>query len=391
MRKSLELNLSLLFFKRSLGIGKYPVLMIAFATSFIIVIISLAEGFDGELVAKLIGVSSHIELTTDDGYGFSDYDKFIGRMKKEKEREIKGISAHFTTDAILSKDGASTGVRMIGVDLENERSVSPFFPAVINREKTNFLIVGSALFKKMGLKTGDEMKVTTLSRENIFEAAATFEIGIYDYDMSFVYCDIKTLQKILGFENIATSVLIRLENSSLADPFAEELNREFAGRNIVVRTWKDANKSLFTTIKIERAVLYFIIFLTIVLANIGIAFILALNVFRRAKSMAIMEALGTPSDKIARIFLYEGFFFGISGLLAGLACGIAACVLLGWLSPAVPKEITMYYNVTRLPIKLNYLNIFIISAIEIAVLFASATLSARSISRRELLETLRNN
>ncbi len=391
MRKNLELSLSLLFFKRSGSIGKYPVLMIAFATCFIIVIISLAEGFDGELVAKLIGVSSHIELTTDDGYGFSDYEKFIARMKKEKGSQIKGISPHFMTDAILSKDGSSTGVRIIGVDPESERSVSPFFPAMIKHETPNFLAVGSALFKKMNLKTGDEIKVTTLSRENVFEAAATFEIGIYDYDMSFVYCDIKTLQKVLGFENIATSVLIRLENSSLADPFAEDLNREFAGKNIVARTWKDANKSLFATIRIERAVLYFIIFLTIVLANIGIAFILALNVFRRARSMAIMEALGTPSEKIARVFLYEGLFFGISGLLIGLACGVAACSLLGWLSPAVPKEITMYYSVTRLPIKLNHMNVFIISAIEIAVLFASALLSARSISRGELLNTLRNN
>ncbi|EKD68691.1 MAG: hypothetical protein ACD_47C00482G0001, partial [uncultured bacterium] len=93
-----ELYLAWAFFKKSLSYGKYPLIMIAAAAAMVILIISVAEGLDDELLSKLIGAGSHIEITTSDGFGFSDYESFIDKIKKENAGLVAGITPRFTAD-----------------------------------------------------------------------------------------------------------------------------------------------------------------------------------------------------------------------------------------------------------------------------------------------------
>lgn len=421
------------FASRSAGLGVYPFLMIAFATTFIIVIISVAEGFDGELVSKMIGVSSHVEVASSDGFGFSEYDRFISDVRSKFGGRVAGIAPRFVTDAIISHGEFSSGIRLVGVDATRETAVSPFFPkdpfflarsplpagrrnvrsaegmelgdfsgsgaaagtretGVLREASGNgFFLAGTVLSRKLSMKPGSIAKVTTLSKDVRFFLSGTFEIGVYDYDFSFAFCDLAALQKALSYEGVATSVMIRLRDETDAEDFADDLKSAFPKAKFSIRTWREANKSLFATIAIERTVLYIIIFLTVVLANIGIAFISALNVFRRAKSVAIMRALGTPQETVAGAFFYEGVIIGSLGLAAGVAAGVALAAFIGYLAIGVPAEVAIYYSVSTVPVKISPFPVFAVAVIEAVVLLLTCLISAKSLNEVEVLETLRNN
>lgn len=393
-----EFQLALSFFIRNFKFGKFPFFMVALAAALVIVIISVAEGLDNELINKLIGVTSHIELTTADGLGFSNYDKFIREIMTKYGDKFAGVAPRFISDTILSKDEFTAGIRLIGIDPIYERDVSLFLPKKLdtaenavskNREK-DFFAVGKVLFERFKMKKGEKVKITTLRHENFFEVTSTFEIGIYDYDISFAFCDIKKLQTLLGYEGVATSILIRLNDIKDTDGFADILKRDIANKEIIVKTWKDINKSLFATIKIERAVLYLIILLTVLIANISIAFIVIMNIYRRSKSVAIMSALGTPENKIARVFFIEGFIMGIAGLITGGILGIALVNFIDRSGIGVPSEISIYYSITKIPACLNYNNILTIGVIEFIVLIAACYFSTRKIFTSSIIDNLKN-
>ena len=418
-----ELYLAWAFFKKSLSYGKYPLIMIAAAAAMVILIISVAEGLDDELLSKLIGAGSHIEITTSDGFGFSDYESFIDKIKKENSGLVAGITPRFTADAIISKDEYSTGIRLIGADFTSESSVSSFFPergtiysklltmaekkpgrteaAAAEKRKTAspgedrpdfpYLITGKVLYDKFKLAPGDHMKITTINSEARFEPLATFEIGIYDYDFSYCFCEIQTLQKLMGYEGVATSILVRLSDISRAEEFAAKLKNSIKDDTIVVKTYRQVNKSLFAAIKVERMVLFFIIFLALALANMAVAFVISQNVYRRAKTIAIMNALGAKINSVMSIFFYEGLICGVLGLAAGVTGGILAGLAIEWMNFRVPYEITLYYSVTTIPVKLNYINILIISSIELFVLLVSSMAAARKILNTDIIESLRNS
>jgi len=432
MPAKFEYWLAARFAKKSAGMGVYPFLMIAFATTFIIVIISVAEGFDGELISKMIGVSSHIEISSSEGFGFSDYEKFIADARAKFGARIAGIAPRFIADAIISNNDLASGIRLVGVDSTREASVSPFFPkdvfflakspaapgakkdrgpekfelgdfdvaraagtrevmAAREASGNGFFLAGTVLASKLSILPGSIVKITTLSKDVRFFLSGTFEVGVYDYDFSFAFCDLASLQKALDYEGVATSVMVRLNDESDADDFAADLKAAFPNAKFSVKTWQEANKSLFATISIERTVLYIIIFLTAVLANIGIAFISALNIFRRAKSIAIMRALGTPAETISCAFFYEGAMIGMAGLAAGAIAGISLALFLGYLEVGVPAEVAVYYSVKTVPVRLNFVSITLVAAIEAAVLLLTCLASVKSLNDEEVLDTLRNN
>lgn len=423
LKINFELYLAWAFFKKSLSYGKYPVIMIAAAAAMVILIISVAEGLDDELVTKLVGAGSHIEITTSDGFGFSDYESFVEKIKKENAGLVAGVTPRFTADAIISKDEYSAGVRLVGADFTSESSVSSFFPrrediyekllavAETGREKDSaaakrsrsaaapgekrpdfpYLITGKILYDKFRMSPGERVKVTTVNSEAHFEPLATFEIGIYDYDFSYCFCEIGTLQKLLGYEGVATSILVRLKDISRSEEFAEKLQNSIRDETIVVRTYRQVNKSLFAAIKVERMVLFFIIFLALALANMAVAFVISQNVYRRSRTISIMNALGAKMESVMSVFFYEGLICGLIGLAAGVAAGVCGGVALDWFNIGVPREITLYYSVTTIPVKLNYANILIISAIELFVLLASSMAAARKILRTDIIESLRNS
>lgn len=421
-----EFYMARAFFYKSLAHAKYPVIMVAAAAALVILIISVAEGLDGELVSKIIGASSHVEITTSDGFGFSGYEGFIDKIKKGDSGLIAGITPRLAADSIISKDEYSAGIRLIGTDFTSESLVSPFFPrhediyskalaaaeikkpqpGAAHRGKTPasagsgeggpaaelpILLAGKALYDKFKMSPGGRLKVTTITSEAYFSPAATFEIGIYDYDISYCFCDIKALQKLLNYDGIATSILVKLNDIGKADEFAKKIKNELNDDSIIIRTYRQINKSLFATIKIERMVLFLIIFLSLALANMAVAFVISQNVHRRSKTIAIMNALGADTFSITKIFFYEGLIYGVIGLAIGAAAGIGGCFLIDWISIGVPREVTLYYSVTSVPVKLNYINILIISSIELFVLLLSSVAAARKIFKTDIIESLRNS
>jgi lipoprotein-releasing system permease protein len=91
--------------------------------------------------------------------------------------------------------------------------------------------------------------------------------------------------------------------------------------------WQEANRQLFAALALERRMGIIILALIILMAALNITTTLILVVVERRADIAILSAMGARARSIMYVFMIEGACVGIVGALAGVALGLAACVV----------------------------------------------------------------
>jgi lipoprotein-releasing system permease protein len=99
------------------------------------------------------------------------------------------------------------------------------------------------------------------------------------------------------------------------------------GKNFVVETRYEQNRSLYAVMQVEKWVIYGILSLILVVAAFNMIGALTMLVLEKQKDIAVLKAMGASNQMVQRIFLSEGI------LLAGLggATGILLAVIVCWL------------------------------------------------------------
>jgi len=90
----------------------------------------------------------------------------------------------------------------------------------------------------------------------------------------------------------------------------------------VIENWKEQNEELLSGLegqRISSAIIQIVIIASVVIA---IASVLAISVLQKSPEIGILKAIGINDFNASLIFLYEGFFLGLVGSLAGLVLGV---------------------------------------------------------------------
>ena len=96
-----------------------------------------------------------------------------------------------------------------------------------------------------------------------------------------------------------------------------------------VRTWQDLNPDLTASMKLERMGAFLAILLITLVATFNIMGTIARSAIERRGDISVLKAMGAQDRLIFRIFLWEGVLVGATGVVLGLALGLAGCWVLG--------------------------------------------------------------
>ena len=77
------------------------------------------------------------------------------------------------------------------------------------------------------------------------------------------------------------------------------------------------NRNLFSALKLEKAVMFIILTLIILVAAFNIISSLIMLVMEKTRDIAILKAMGATDGSIRRIFVLQGFIIGILGTTLG--------------------------------------------------------------------------
>src|SRR5213075_473970 len=88
------------------------------------------------------------------------------------------------------------------------------------------------------------------------------------------------------------------------------------------QTWIDMNKQYFEAVRLERTVMFFLLFFIVLVAAFGIMSTLITTTVQKRREIGIVKALGASVSQIVWIFLGQGAITGLFGTVTGLGLGM---------------------------------------------------------------------
>ena len=251
----------------------------------------------------------------------------------EWEPGVFGVSPQVATQAFYNNGPIQLSGTISGVDIDRENRLynltSRLKSGNLSALKTNpdGLIMGVTLARKLNVRTGDKVTVTTPTGSvRILRVVGTFGFGISTVDNTKSYANLSTVQELLQRDpSYITDIHVKMTDPMQAIPFGKQLRTVYG---YYTEDWATANSAILAGEKIRNMLTYVVSITLLVVAGFGIYNIMNMTVINKIKDIAILKATGFDGRDIVAIFLLQALFIGFTGGLLGLAIGFGLSSLL---------------------------------------------------------------
>ena len=327
------------------------VLGVTLGVTVLILVISVMTGFDRELRQKVIDFDAHILVTSEDV--LRDW-----RSLKTKIDHVPGVVAtapYVQGPVIVEFQNRRLAPLIRGVDPKQEENVVPLRKFVkqgkldldgesvvlgIDIARKLQINIGDKLtiyspgnlgqildgIKKLENSKGDEEKAAIDELRDVIlpkELAVTgiFETGHYIHDSEFLLVPLYIGQELYGLGDALHGITVKTENPYSAERVKDEIEN-FLTPPQFAQTWIDMNRQYFEAVRLERTVMFFLLFFIVVVAAFGIMSTLITVTVQKRREIGIVKALGANISQIIWVFLGQGTVVGLFGTLTGLGLGM---------------------------------------------------------------------
>ena len=380
---------------------------IALGVTTLITVISVMNGFEKELRARILGAISHATIEPYEGE-FREWPQLIETV--EEHDEVIG-AAPYTSQGVWIQGRESSGALIRGVDPEYEIRVSDVEANMMSGSLTNLeageygIILGIGLASRLRVGPGDKVTVIapTLKASPIgasplmrrFTVIGAFEFGEFENDSALAMVHIQDAGRLLRMppESIG-GIRLKLEDMDQAWQVAREISGQLEG-SYRVRDWSQERGNLFQAVRTEKTVMWVILSLIIAVAAFNIISTLVMVVTDKQSDIAILKTMGTSSGTVMRIFIIQGSLIGIIGTILGVIGGVLLALNVGTVVPFLeqlfgynlfPADI---YYITELPSELRSSDVVKFSLLSLAMSLVATLYPSWRASRTHPVEALR--
>lgn len=370
------------------------VLGVSVGVAALITTLAVMSGFQNDIKKKVIGAQAHILVL-----GAMPQDRAQNLQKEiSKLKYVKATAPNILGQAIINFDKRSQGVVVRGLDPAQESQTSDL---VSNLAEGSFeskdgsapLVLGSELAFNMGVDIGDSVVLVSpssiaggLPKMKRFKVTGVVKTGYYEFDNSMVYTDITSAADFLGIHGQVTGLSVKLKHLDDAQKVAP-LIENIAGYQFAVRTFAQLNGTLYAALKLEKAVMFIILSLIILVASLNITSNLILFGTEKLRDIGIMRAMGAGPARIRRIFLLEGLFIGSAGIISGFLLAMFLCWVIATFNIVqLPGDI---YYLTKVPVSLEISDVLSVILGSYFLCFLSALYPAYKASKINPVDAIR--
>ena len=311
---------------------------IALGVAALIVVLSVMNGFQHELRARILSVVSHVQLS---GPGDALADWRTVALKSLEHPRVREAAPYVNAQGMLTYGQGVRGAIVRGVIPELEDRVAEIGRhmragtlAELKAGEFN-IVLGGELARALGATTGDKValiapqgRVTpagVIPRLKQFTVVGTFEIGMFEYDSGLALVHLEDAQKLYQLGGRVSGVRLKLDDLFTARTVARELAVALSP-DVYAADWTRSHANFFRAVEIEKRVMFIILTLIVAVAAFNIVSTLVMLVTDKQADIAILRTLGAAPSSILQIFVVQGAMIGVIGTLLGVVGG----VLLGW-------------------------------------------------------------
>jgi lipoprotein-releasing system permease protein len=365
-------------------IAGFSLLGIALGVATLIIVMSVMNGFRAELLGRILGLNGHITLYARAGAQIPDYDAIVNRLRGL--RDVVTAAPLAQGQALATANSVAGPALVRGMALQDLRDRTLISNNIKKGSLDDFVddgvLIGTRMATRMGLSVGDLITfinpqgtataVGTIPRVKAYKVAAIFNVGMYEYDNTYVYMPFESAQIFFRSPDGANAIEIVLDNADRSSQVGFVI-AGIVGPDIQVVDWQQANSSYFTAVQVERNVMFLILTLIILVAAFNIISSMIMLVKDKGHDIAILRTMGATRSMVMRIFFMSGASVGVIGTLAGLLLGVAFTLnietIREWLQALTGTTIfdpTIYF-LSHLPARLEWLEVVQIVAMALAL------------------------
>jgi lipoprotein-releasing system permease protein len=384
----LPFKIAVRFLKSSKGQTVLIAIGIAIGVSVQIFIGSLIQGLQKSLIDKTIGNSSQITVASNkDDKTIDNFEQKISQIKASDSR-IEKISPSADSPAFIKVSDKSAPILIRGLNLDDKDLYninSKIYEGSVPKNLYEVLI-GKNLKEELKLNIGDKISLITpngKTKESII--TGFYDLKVSAINKSWIITTLKTSQDIFDFGNKVTSIEMQLNSKDVfkADEIAVKVKDKLSDNNVKVDNWKDQNEELLGGLNGQSVSSLMIQVFVLISVTLGIASVLAVTVVQKSKQIGILKAMGIKDRDASKIFLYQGLLLGIAGAILGIIFGITLMVVF-------TKFALNPDGTPIIPLYLDYKFIAISGSIAVASASIAALIPARSSSKLEPIEVIKN-
>ena len=366
----------------------------------LIITLSVLGGFERTIKENVISFTAHLQLV-----GFQN--QLLPNPRQAMETvlseypEVKNIAPYISREGMIRSAATTDGVLIKGVDPNNDISAAKTHLiegvyGLDQRERgSEGIILGRRLAQKLEVSVGDRVMLmalggssVTLSQTRVmqFEVRGLYETGMAEYDETYAYVNLTNAQRLFAVGPMVSGFDILMHDLDSLDNAAHTLP-ERLGYPYYARTTYQMNRNLFTWIELQKKPIPIIIGLIIIVATVNIIGTLLMMVMEKGKEIGILRTLGTDRKMLMSIFLAQGMFIGVVGVVLGNVIAFLVCWLeMRYRVISLPSGI---YFMTHVPIDLNAVNFLLVSVLALLMCFLSSLIPSRIAARRDPIQMIK--
>ncbi|WP_066653577.1 MULTISPECIES: lipoprotein-releasing ABC transporter permease subunit [Sphingomonas] len=373
----------------------------------LVIVMSVMNGFRAELFDKIVGLNGHAVVQ---GYGGQLRDWRSVLAEARKTPGITSATPLIEQPMMSTFNGRVEAVQMRGMRVEDIRTNKTIGDKVLSGSLASLtpgsgrIAIGSRLAESLGAQVGSQISLLnpagqttpfgTVPRIVSYTVGAVFEIGVYDFDKTYVLMPLPDAQTLLlqgdtvGMIELQTTDADRVR--SILAPLAAKV-----GTGAAISDWREMNAQLFEALEVERVAMFTVLSIIILVAVFNILSSLIMLVRAKTRDIAILRTMGATRGGLLRIFMTVGTVIGVLGMIAGLVLGF---VFLHFRQNVVDfVQVVTGQNLwdpqirflTELPSKPNPVEIVVIAAMALVFSFLATLYPAFKAANTDPVQVLR--
>ena len=344
---------------------------IALGVAALIVILSVMNGFEGELRTRLLSMSAHGSVSAVNGA--SENWRELTAMV-EAEPGVSAAAPFTQMEGMIQSGRELFAVLVHGVNPEYEQRLSGDLINMVEgdldvlQSGERSIILGRILAYDLGARLGDGVVLlipkpvgdgTLQPVLERFVLRGVFEAGLQDHDALLALVSASDAAGILGLGDERSAVRFRAHDVMAAPKIAAEL-REQIGGDVISSDWTIENASYFRAIRIEKMMMSLILSLIIGVAAFNIVASLVMVVTDKTNDIAVLRTLGMRPSGVVKVFFIQGAVIGWLGVFIGVALGIVLAINVPVIVPFLEQTLGFQimpgdvFYVTQIPSQLEF-------------------------------------